>query len=54
MGLDRAGWPFILGALALALVLAWWLGRIWALPFVLLAAFFAFFFRDPDRQVPTG
>lgn len=54
MGLDRAGWPFILGALALAVVLAWWLGRIWALPFVLLAAFFAFFFRDPDRQVPTG
>jgi phosphatidylserine decarboxylase len=54
MGIDRAGWPFILGAMVLALVVAWWLGRVWALPFVLLAAFFAFFFRDPDRQIPSG
>ena len=54
MGLDRAGWPFILGALVLALIVAWWLGRLWALPFLLLAAFFAFFFRDPDRTVPSG
>lgn len=53
MGIDRAGWPFIFGALLLALVLAWWLGRVWALPFVVLAAFFVFFFRDPDRQVPS-
>ena len=54
MGLDRAGWPFILGALILALVVAWWLGRLWAAPFVVLAAFFVFFFRDPHRTVPTG
>lgn len=54
MGLDRAGWPFILGALLLAALVAWWFGRGWAIPFVLLAAFFAFFFRDPDRTVPTG
>jgi phosphatidylserine decarboxylase len=53
MGLDRAGWPFILGALVLALIAAWWLGRLWAVPFVALAAFFLFFFRDPDRTVPT-
>lgn len=53
MGLDRAGWPFILVALVLAVLLAWWLGRVWALPFVVLAAFFAFFFRDPDRTIPT-
>jgi len=54
MGLDRAGWPFILGALVLALIVAWWLGRLWAVPFLALAAFFVFFFRDPDRTVPTA
>lgn len=54
MGLDRAGWPFILGALVVALIVAWWLGRLWALPFLALAAFFVFFFRDPDRTVPDG
>jgi phosphatidylserine decarboxylase len=54
MGLDRAGWPFILGALVLAVIVAWWLGPVWAVPFVVLAAFFVFFFRDPDRTVPAG
>jgi phosphatidylserine decarboxylase len=54
MGLDRAGWPFILGALCLAGVAAWWVGRLGALPFVVLAGFFAFFFRDPDRTAPSG
>lgn len=52
MGIDRAGWPFIIVALVLAVGAAWWLGRLWALPFVVLAAFFLFFFRDPDRQIP--
>jgi phosphatidylserine decarboxylase len=53
MGLDRAGWPFILGALFAAIIVGWWFGRLWGLPFVLLAAFFVFFFRDPHRVVPT-
>lgn len=53
MGLDRAGWPFIVGALLVAVLVGWWLGRLWAIPFVALAAFFAFFFRDPDRAVPV-
>jgi phosphatidylserine decarboxylase len=53
MWIDRAGWPFILVALAVALVLGWWFGRWWAAPFVVLAAFFVFFFRDPDRQIPS-
>lgn len=54
MGLDRAGWPFIIVALVAALIAGWWFGRWWALPFAVLAAFFAFFFRDPARTVPTG
>ena len=52
--LDPAGWPFILGALVLTLMVWWWLGRLWALPFVVLAGFFVFFFRDPERSVPAG
>jgi phosphatidylserine decarboxylase len=54
MGLDRAGWPFIIAALLVALMAAWWLGRVWALPFVVLAGFFVFFFRDPDRTAPSS
>ena len=54
MRLDPAGWPFIVGALVLAALAAWWLGRIWAIPFVILAGFFVFFFRDPERRIPEG
>lgn len=52
--IDRAGWPFIVGALLAAGGVWWWQGRWWSIPFFLLAAFFLFFFRDPDRQVPSG
>jgi phosphatidylserine decarboxylase len=53
MRFDPAGLPFIGGALLLAFVAgaaaAWFL----AIPFVALGAFFAFFFRDPERVPPT-
>jgi phosphatidylserine decarboxylase len=52
MRIDPAGWPFILGALAVALAVGWWFGRLPAIPVVVLAGFFVFFFRDPDRQIP--
>jgi phosphatidylserine decarboxylase len=51
MKIDRAGWPFVLGAagpaLGLALVLPWL-----AAVFAVLALFMVYFFRDPDRIVP--
>jgi phosphatidylserine decarboxylase len=54
MKIDRAGLPFIAGALVLAAALAL-LGYLWwALPFAVLALFFAYFFRDPERTVPKG
>jgi phosphatidylserine decarboxylase len=53
IGLDRAGWPFILGAVVVALAGLWLGGRVWALPGLLLAVGFVFFFRDPDRPLPT-
>ena len=52
MKIDRAGLPFVVGALlpAAAVVVLW--SPEWALPFVALAGFFAFFFRDPERDIP--
>jgi phosphatidylserine decarboxylase len=54
MLIDRAGLPFIALAVGLAVLAAWGGGRGWAVPFLVLAAFFVFFFRDPDRTPPTG
>ena len=53
MRLDSAGLPFIGGALLLALVSAAAFGWPAAILFVVLAAFFAFFFRDPERTSPA-
>jgi phosphatidylserine decarboxylase len=52
MKIDRAGYPFIAGALVPAAALAATRHRAWAVPFAALAGFFAYFFRDPDRHVP--
>ena len=53
MLIDRAGWPFIGGAVLVAVVIGFWLGRAWSVPFLGLAAFLLFFFRDPDRTTPN-
>jgi phosphatidylserine decarboxylase len=54
MGIDRAGFPFIGGALAVAAVTALvGLPRLAVIPLV-LALFFAFFFRDPERVPDAG
>lgn len=52
MTIDRAGYPFIGGTVALAAAAAATVGSVGAVPLFLLAAFFLFFFRDPDRVSP--
>lgn len=52
MRIDKAGWPFIAGALVPgAGLLAAGYPRL-AAPWAVVAAFMAYFFRDPDRDVP--
>ena len=54
MKIDRSGFPFIAGALVPAAALALLGYPFWAIPFAVLAAFFVYFFRDPDRTAPAG
>lgn len=49
--IDPAGWPFIGGALLLALIVGRFSSWPFSLPLLVLSGFFLFFFRDPDRQV---
>ena len=52
MKIDRAGLPFILGSLLPAAALVALRRPTWALPLIALSGFCAFFFRDPERDVP--
>lgn len=52
MAIDPAGYPFIGGTAALAIAAALTVGFAGAVPLFVLAAFFLFFFRDPDRESP--
>jgi phosphatidylserine decarboxylase len=52
MKIDRAGYPFIAAALVPAAALVALKRPGWAAPFGALGAFFAFFFRDPERVPP--
>lgn len=52
MTIDRAGYPFIGGTAALAIAAALTIGAAGAVPLFLLAAFFLYFFRDPERVSP--
>jgi phosphatidylserine decarboxylase len=51
MRIDPAGWPFILGALVLALIVAFFINAALGVVLAALSAFFLFFFRDPERVV---
>jgi phosphatidylserine decarboxylase len=49
MRIDPAGWPFVLGGLAVAIVAGVLAGPLVGWILAALTAFFLFFFRDPDR-----
>lgn len=50
----RDGYLYGGGMLVAAGVIAWLAGWPYAIPVLLLAAFFLWFFRDPERDVPTA
>jgi phosphatidylserine decarboxylase len=50
MRIDPAGWPFVLGGLALSLLSWYFGGPAYGLIFLVLPGFFLFFFRDPERH----
>jgi len=57
MRIDPAGWPFVLGGLVIAIILAFVAGTAFGVILLGLSAFFLFFFRDPHREVrvpPSG
>ena len=51
MRIDPAGWPFIGGAFVLAVIAAFAVHALAGAALLVLAGFFLFFFRDPDRTV---
>lgn len=50
----RDAYFYALPLVAAAVLIGWLTGLLWALPAVLLAAFFLWFFRDPNRVIPDG
>jgi phosphatidylserine decarboxylase len=51
----RDGYIYASSLLAVGAVVSWFThGWLWAIPPILLALFFLWFFRDPERSVPAG
>jgi phosphatidylserine decarboxylase len=50
----RDGYFYALGLVAAAVLVGWFAPPAWALPPLLLAVFFLWFFRDPERAIPDS
>ena len=51
MRIDPAGWPFIGGAFVLGIVVGFAVHTVLGVALLVLAGFFLFFFRDPERII---
>ena len=48
------GYYYALALVGVAVLMGWFAGPLWGLPAVLLALFFLWFFRDPERAIPDS
>jgi phosphatidylserine decarboxylase len=54
MRIDPAGWPFVFGGAAIAVLIGLVAGWTWGAAASVLPGFLLFFFRDPHRHVTAG
>jgi phosphatidylserine decarboxylase len=50
----RDGYLYALALIAAAVLVGWFAQPVWAVPPLLLALFFLWFFRDPERAIPDA